>query len=170
MKKIIILISVLFLLVSCNRSYDSLEKAVQNHWETPIEIVNQDVHRQLVYYLDDDQHILGVYDYKNGRYRYNNKQSIGINFSSDMGLPFFVQANYYEGIGNIIHGAIKTDEHVVETFIIKYKNGEHQEIIAKNNTFITEFPTFLTIGIEMFQAEIESVIGYDNQGNIIETY
>ena len=170
MKKIAISIIILFLLSGCNRSYDSLEEAVQSQWKTPIEIVNQDVERQLVYYLDHDQHILGVYHYENGKYRYDNEQSVGMKFGTDKGLPFFVQANYFDGVGNIINGAIKTDEHEVEKFVIQYKSGEHQEIMAKNNTFIAEFPTFLTTGIEMFQTEIENVIGYDNQGKIVESY
>lgn len=168
MRKVTILITILFIMSGCN--YGSIEEAVQSRWKTPIEIVNQDAERQLVYYLDHDQHILGVYHYKNGKYRYNNKQSIGITFGSANGLPFFIQANYFEGVGNIIHGAIKTDEHHVEKFVIQYKNGEQQEITANNNTFITEFPTFLTTGILMFQTEIENVIGYDIQGKIVESY
>ena len=107
---------------------------------------------------------------ENGRYRYDNKQSVGITFSSENGLPFFVQANYFEGVGKIIHGAIKTDEHEVEKFIILYKNGEQQEIIAKNNTFITEYPKTITTSIEMFQTEIKNVIGYDTHGEIVESY
>ena len=170
MKKITIPILILFILSGCNRGYESLEEAVQSEWKTPIKVVNQDEERRLVYYLDHDQHILGVYYYENGRYRYDNKQSVGITFSSENGLPFFVQANYFEGVGKIIHGAIKTDEHEVEKFIIQYKNGEQQEIIAKNNTFITEYPKTITTSIEMFQTEIENVIGYDTHGEIVESY
>lgn len=170
MKKITIFIIILLLLSGCNRSYDTLEEAVQSHWKTPIEVVNQDGEKQLVYYLDQGQHILGVYQYKDGKYRYDNKQSLGMRFESERGLPFFVQANYFKGIGNIIHGAIKTDEYNVEKFVIYYKSGEQQEIMAKNNTFITEFPMYLTTSIEMFQTEVENVIGYDNQGEIIESY
>ena len=170
MKKITLSVLILLILSGCNRSYGSLEEAVQSHWKTPIEIVNQDEERQLVYYLNHGQHILGVYHYENGMYRYDNKQSVGITFSSDNRLPFFVQANYFEGIGKIIHGAIKTNEHEVEKFIILYKNGEQQEIIAKNNTFITEYPTTITTSIEMFQTEIENVIGYDKHGDIVESY
>ena len=170
MKKITISILILLILSGCNRSYESLEGAVQNQWKTPIEIVNQDEERQLVYYLDHDQHILGTYHYENGSYRYDNKQSVGITFSSGNRLPFFVQANYFEGVGKIIHGAIKTDEHEVEKFIFQYKNGEQQEIIAKNNTFITEYPKTITTSIEMFQREIENVIGYDKHGEIVESY
>jgi hypothetical protein len=170
MKKITISIIILFILSGCNRSYESLDEAVQSHWKTSITIVNQNVERQLVYYLDHDQHILGVYHYENGKYRYDNKQSIGNTFSSDKGLPFFVSANYFEGVGNIIHGAIKTDEHEVEKFVIQYKNGENQEITAKNNTFITEFPQFIKTSVEMFLSEIENVIGYDNQGKIVESF
>lgn len=172
MKKISIFIIILFLLSGCNRSYHSLAEAVQSHWKTPIQIVNQDEDKQLVYYLDSGQHILGVYHYKDGKYSYGNKESLGTRFSSGEGLrlPFLVRADYFKGIGNIIHGAIKTDEQEVEKFVIQYKNGEHQEIMAKNNTFIIEAPTFLATKIEMFQAEIENVIGYDNKGNIIESY
>lgn len=170
MKKITVSIIILLILSGCNRSYESLEEAVQNEWKTPIEVVNQDEERQLVYYLDNNQHILGVYNYENGRYKYDNKQSVGITFSSDNGLPFFVQANYFEGVGKIIHGAIKTGGHKVEKFIIQYKNGEQQEVIAKNNTFITDYPTSITTSIEMFQTEIENVIVYDKHGEIVESY
>lgn len=170
MKKVTIFVVILFILSGCNRSYGSLEEAVQSQWKTPIELLNQDKEKQLVYYLDQTQHILGVYHFENGKYRYSNDQSVGMRFSSDKGLPFFVQANHFEGIGNIIHGAITTDEHEVEKFVIEYKNGELQEIKAKNNTFIADFPTYLTTSIEEFQTEITNVIGYDNQGKLVGSY
>lgn len=170
MRKLTLFIIILFILTGCYRSYDSLEEAVQSHWDTPIEIVNQDVENQLVYYLDQTQNVLGVYHYENGKYRYNNKQSLGMRFNADNKLPFFVQASHFEGVGNIIHGAIRTDEHKVEKFVIEYKNGEIQEIKAKNNTFIAEFPPYLTTNIEMFQTEIANVIGYDNQGKVVGSY
>ena len=109
--------------------------------------------------MNDDQHILGVYYYENGRYRYDSKHSVGVTFSSEKGLPFFVRATNFEGAGKIIHGAIKTDEHEVEKFIIQYKNGEQQEILAKNNTFIAAYPETITTSVEMFQSEIKNVIG-----------
>ena len=170
MKRITILILILLILSGCDRGYESLEEAVQSEWKNPIEVVNQDEERRLVYYLNDDQHILGVYYYENGRYKYDSKHSVGVTFSSEKGLPFFVRANDFEGAGKIIHGAIKTDEHEVEKFIIQYKNGEQQEILAKNNTFITEYPETITTSVEMFQAEIENVIGYDQHGEIVEIY
>ena len=132
--------------------------------------MNQDEEKRLVYYLDHDRHILGVYYYENGKYRYDSKHSVGRRFTSENGLPFYVRVSYFEGVGKIIHGAIKTDEHEVEKFIIQYKNWKQQEILAKNNTFITEYPTTITTSIEMFQTEIENVIGYDKHGEIIESY
>ena len=170
MKKITISILVIFMLSGCNRGYESLEEAVQSEWETPIEVVNQDEEKQLVYYLDDDQHVLGVYDYENGKYKYDRKHSEGRTFTSETGYPFYVKVSYFEGAGKIIYGAIKTDEHEVEKFMIQYKNGEQQEILAKNNTFIAEYPNTITTGIEMFQREVENVIGYDQHGEIVESY
>lgn len=169
-KLIITLTTLLFLLTGCNRGYVSLEEAVQSQWETPIEVLNQDVENQLVYYLDQTQHILGVYRFENGKYRYDNEQSVGMTFESESGLPFLVSANHFEGVGNIIHGAIRTDKHKVEKFVIKYKNGEYQEIKAKNNTFIAEFPSYLTIKAEEFFTEIDNAFGYDEQGEIVESW
>ncbi len=170
MKYMTIFIIIVFILSGCNRGYDSLEEAVQSQWKTPIEILNYDVEKQLVYYLDQTQHILGVYHYENGKYRYDNEQSVGMTFESDSGLPFLVSANHFEGVGNIIHGAIRTDEHEVEKFVIEYKNGESQEIKAKNNTFIAEFPSYLTISVEEFFTEIDNAVGYDEHGEIVESW
>jgi hypothetical protein len=74
MRNLTLFIIILSILTGCYRSYDSLEEAVQSHWDTPIKIVNQDAENQLVYYLDQTQHVFGVYHYENGNYRYNNKQ------------------------------------------------------------------------------------------------
>ncbi|MBU8906270.1 hypothetical protein KH400_06655 [Desertibacillus haloalkaliphilus] len=158
------------MLSGCNTGYPSLEEAVQSQWKTPIKVSNQDEENQLVYYLDQTQHILGVYEFENGKYKYNNEQSVGMTFSTEAGLPFLVSANYFDGKGNFIHGAITTDEHEIEKFEIHYKNGEIQESSAKNNTFITEFPPFLTIDAEMFFSEIENAVGYDQNGEIIEKW
>ncbi|MDE5416136.1 hypothetical protein [Alkalihalobacterium chitinilyticum] len=113
--RIIFLLFVTFLLFlsGCNAGYSSLQEAVQSKWKTPIQVINQDEENQLVYYLDQTQHILGVYQYENGKYKYNNNQSVGMTFSTESGLPFLVTANHFEGIGNIIHGAITTDEHEI---------------------------------------------------------
>lgn len=169
-KYIIIFTISIFILTGCSRGYYSLDEAVQSQWKTPIEILNQDVENQLVYYLDQTQHILGVYHYENGKYSYDNKQSVGMTFDSDSGLPFLVSANHFEGVGNIIHGAITTEEHQIEKFVIHYKNGEYQEVKAKNNTFIAEFPTFLTINVEEFFSEIDNVFGYDEHEKIVESW
>ncbi|WP_236035282.1 hypothetical protein [Alkalihalobacterium elongatum] len=170
MKYMTVFILILLILSGCNSGYEALEEAVQSQWKTPIEILNQDAEKQLVYYLDQTQHILGVYHYENGKYKYDNKQSVGLTFESESGFPFFVSANHFEGVGNIIHGAIQTDEHEVDKFVIQYKNGKHQEINAKNNTFITEFPSYLTISVEEFFAEMDNAIGYDQQGEIVESW
>ncbi|WP_088102894.1 hypothetical protein [Halalkalibacter urbisdiaboli] len=170
MKDISIVIIILFILTGCNKGYESLEEAVQSQWKTPIEILNHDQDNQLVYYLDQNQHILGVYEYENDEYSYDNQQSVGMTFESDRGLPFLVSANHFEGVGNIIHGAIRTDEHEVEKFVIQYKNGKTLEIKANNNTFIAEFPSYLTISVEEFFTEIDNAIGYDEKGEIVESW
>nr|WP_209481443.1 hypothetical protein [Virgibacillus litoralis] len=160
----------LIVLVGCNKGYDSLNEAVQSQWKTPIEIINQDKDKHLVYYLDQTQHILGVYHYENGKYSYDNEQSVGIESESGTGLPFLLSANNFEGVGNIIHGAIKTEKHEIERFVIEYKNGETQEIKAKNNTFITEFPLYLTVSPNDFLSKVESAYGYDKNNEIIESW
>lgn len=75
-----------------------------------------------------------------------------------------VSANHIEGIGNVIHSAITTDEHTVEKFVLHYKNGETQEIDAKNNTFITKYPTFLSIDSVLIFEELENAVVYDVNG------
>lgn len=163
-------ILVFIVLVGCNQAYNSLEEAVQSQWKTPIEIINQDEDKQLVYYLDQTQHILGVYHYENGKYSYDNEQSVGIQFESEIGLPFLLSANHFESIGNIIHGAIKTDKYEVERFVIEYKNGKMQEVKARNNTFITEFPLHLTVNPIDFFSKVENAYGFDKNNKIIESW
>lgn len=169
MKKITIFILVLFTLSGCNKGYESLEEAVQSQWKTPIKIVNQDEDNQLVYYLDQSQHILGTYQYENGKYRYDNEQSVGTGFDSESGLPFLLSANHYDGVGDFIHGAIKTEQEV-DRFVIEYKSGEKQEIKARNNTFITEFPSYLSIGAEEYFAEVKNAFAYDKNNEIIGSW
>ncbi len=41
-------------------------------------------------------------------------------------------------VGNIIHGAVTTDRQL-DKFVLQYKNGEIEEVTAKNNTFITDW-------------------------------
>jgi hypothetical protein len=91
-------------------------------------------------------------------------------FNADNMIPFFVQAIHFEEIGKIIYGAIRSDEHKVEMFVIEYNSGEFQEIKARNNTFIAEIPPYLTTSLELFQTEIANVIGYDNNGVIVASY
>lgn len=69
-----------------------------------------------------------------------------------------------------MYGAIKTDDQVVEKFVVQYKDGERHVFTAQNNTFIGEFPEHLSPDLMMFQDEIENVIGYDADGNVIERY
>lgn len=172
--KIVIISSLVFVallfVIDSMRSYNSLEEAVQSEWKTPIKVVNHDEKMEVVYYLDYDQHVVDVYQHEVGKYRYNDRQSTGMRFDSDVGLPFYVQAHHFKGVGNVIYGAIETDEHVVEKFVIRYKNGQSQEISATNNTFIAEFPKFLNSDIMMFQEAIDNAIGYDQQGKIVERY
>lgn len=170
MRILSIFIIILFILSGCNNGYQTLEEAVQSHWKTPIKVINEDRENKLVYYLDQNQHILGVYEQEGNKYKYDNEQSVGMTFSSEIGLPFLVSANHFDGIGNVIHGAITTDEHTVEKFVLHYKNGETQEIDAKNNTFITKYPTFLSIDSVLFFEEMENAVGYDVNGEIIEIW
>lgn len=170
MKYMTLFFILVFILSGCSSWYDSLEEAVQSQWKTPINILNQDEEKQLVYYLDQTQHILGVYHFKNGKYQYDNEQSVGITFESERGLPFLLSANHFNGIGNIIHGAIKTEKYEIDRFVIEYKNGEKQEIKARNNTFIAEFPTYLTISVEKFFSEVENAYGYGKNNKMIESW
>lgn len=170
MRGITIFVFSLFMLVGCKGGYDSLQAAVQSQWNSPIEVVNQDKEKQLVYYLDGPQHILGVYQYEDGKYKYTNKQSVGGTFSSQVGLPFLVTANHFEGVGNMIHGAVTTEHHQVEKFVLHYKNGETEEITAKNNTFITEYPMHLTVKVNMFFSEFLNAVAYDKDGEVISIW
>lgn len=160
----------LFILVGCKGGYDSLQAAVQSQWNTPIEVINQDENNQLVYYLDGPQHVLGVYQYEDGKYKYTNKHSVGGTFSSQVGLPFLVTANHFEGVGNIIHGAVTTEDHQVDKFVLHYKNGETEEVTAINNTFITEYPTHLTVEVRMFFSEFLNAVAYDKDGEVISIW
>ncbi|OIJ12631.1 hypothetical protein BKP35_10570 [Anaerobacillus arseniciselenatis] len=146
-----------------------MQAAVQSQWNSPIEVINQDEKNQLVYYLDGPQHVLGVYEFKDGKYRYRNEQSVGGTFFSQIGLPFLVTANYFDGVGNIIHGAVTTDRQV-DKFVLHYKNGEIEEVTAKNNTFITEFPSHLTVEVSMFFTEFKNAVAYDKHGEVISIW
>ncbi len=167
MRKIILLMGVVILLSGCVGRYQTLEEAVQSQWDTPIKVINKDEDKQLVYYLDHSQHVVGVYDYKNGNYSYENEQSVGNTFTSEKGIPFYISPNHFEGTGDVIFGAIASGDKKVDQFVIQYKNGETQEIEAKNNTFIAEFPSHLNIKIVDYLGEIENAIAYDQHGEII---
>ncbi|MBT2682300.1 membrane lipoprotein lipid attachment site-containing protein [Bacillus sp. ISL-37] len=169
MKKITIFILILFTLSGCNKGFESLEEAVQSQWKTPIKIVNQDEDHQLVYYLDQTQHILGTYQYENGKYRYDNEQSVGTEFESESGSPFLLSANHFDDVGDIIHGAIKTEQDV-DRFVIEYISGKEQEIKATNNTFITEFPSYLSIGADQFFSEVKNAYAYDINNEVIGSW
>ncbi|QOR68928.1 hypothetical protein IM538_13210 [Cytobacillus suaedae] len=148
--------------------YHTLEEAVQSQWDSPIKVVNQDEENRVVYYLDQTQHVVGIYEYKNEKYFYNNEQSKGMRFTSEKGLPFYIAYDHFVGSGDIVYGAISSDNHVVDHFVIQYKNGETQKISAKNNTFITVLPEH--VNKERFMSEVKEVYGYDKQGNVIETW
>jgi hypothetical protein len=172
MRVIILFIGLLIILSGCIGGYKTLEEAVQSQWDTPIEVINKDEEKKLIYYLEQSQHVVGVYEFKNGKYIYNNEQSVGNTFSSEKGIPFYIRAKHFEGAGDIIFGAISTDEHIVEKFVIHYKNGETQEIAAENNTFLADFPSYLNISIIDYLGEIDNAYAYayDLQGEVIESW
>lgn len=145
--------------------YDTLEEAVQSQWDTPIEVVNQDDEKQLVYYLDHSQHVIGTYEYRDEKYFYDGEQSEGMRFSSENGIPYYIRYKNFEGAGDIIYGAISSKNHKVEKFVILYENGEVQEIKAKNNTFISEIPSNLVSN--NFMIKIDVVFAYDKNGEVI---
>ncbi len=75
-KSYLVFLFIVIVLIGCSiMGHDTLEEAVQSQWDTPIDVVNQDNEKQLVYYLDHDQHVIGTYEYKEGKYFYGNKQS-----------------------------------------------------------------------------------------------
>jgi hypothetical protein len=144
MKKLILITATLIaaaLLYFWNdiRGFDTLDKAVQSHWKTPIKIFNEDKTNKLVLYLDQTQYVFGVYGYRNGRYYYDNSQSSGWTASSDRGIPFLVRAEAKNNRGNFLWGALYT-EIPIGKFVIEYNNGETQETKAINNTFIIKMP------------------------------
>jgi len=156
-------ISGLLLLIS-GCGYNTLQEAIQSKWKTPITVMNNDPKKQLVIYLDQTQYVFGVYEYKNGKYYYTNSQSSGWSSSSNTGIPFLVRAEYKNSIGNFIWGAVYSDI-PVEKIFVEYTNGETQETVAVNNTFVLEMPdTFNNIEPIMFMGEIYDVIAYDKVG------
>lgn len=159
-------IAFLLLLVSgCGRGHDTLQEAIQAKWETPIQVVNEDEEHRLAIYLDQTQYIFGVYEYKNGKYAYDNSQSSGWTASSDKGIPFLVRAEYKNDIDNFIWGAVYTDTPIDKIFI-EYENGLTQETKAVNNTFILQMPeTFKGIEDTMLMGEIYDVTAYDQAGS-----
>ncbi|WP_010095576.1 hypothetical protein [Ornithinibacillus scapharcae] len=145
-----------------------LEEAVQSQWKTPINVINQDTERKIVYYLDKDQHVVGIYKYDNGNYIYDNEQSEGMQFSFEEGIPFYVYYKHFEEAGNIVYGAITSDDNEVDKFIISYKNGEKQTISAKNNTFIAPIP--ISIDPDNFMSKIKAADAFDSEGNVIVSW
>ena len=158
----------LFVITGCGKS--TLQEAVQSQWKTPIKVMNDDPANQLVIYLDQTQYILGVYEYKNGKYYYDNTQSSGWTATSEHRVPFLVNAEFKEGLGNFIWGAVYTDQ-VVGKIQIQYENGETQETEAVNNTFMLAMPeSFDSIDPIMFMGELYDVIVYDTDGSLIVSW
>lgn len=168
MRKGVVFLFFIFVLTGCSfTGHATLEEAVQSRWDTPIKVVNQDSEKHLVYYLDYDQHVIGTYEFRDGKYFYDNKQSEGMRFTSASGLPFYIQYKYFEGSGDIVYGGITTEDYQVEKFVIHYKSGEIQEINAENNTFMSEIPP--NVDPRDIMSQIDIVYGYDKNGEVIES-
>lgn len=141
---------------------------MQSKWDYPIQVLNQDEVNQVVVYLDkyndDFQYVVGLYQFDNNRYTYDRESSEGHSSSSEKGYPLFVKPVQFEGVEPILYGAVVTENHVARSFVIHYTNGQTQEISAKNNTIIAEYPSFITQDINQYFGEVENVIAYDDNG------
>lgn len=167
--KLLRFISILgvFIFIISGCGYNSIQEAIQSKWKRPVKLMNVDEENQLVIYLDQTQYIFGVYDFKNGKYYYDNSQSSGWTSSSNSSIAFLVRAEYKENKGDFIWGAVYTDI-PIKKFFIEYENGETQETVAENNTFILEMPdSFNDVEPIMFMGELYDVIAYDKDGNEI---
>ncbi len=160
---ILLIIALSTLLGGCG--YNTLEKSIEADWKTPIEIKNIDEDHKLVIYLDKNQYVFDVYEYKNDKYYYNNNQSSGWTATSDNKIPFLVRAEERKGIGNFVWGAVYSKK-TFNLIVVKYKNGETQEIEAVNNTFILKMPESLNkIDPTMLMGELLDVTAYDKDKN-----
>lgn len=174
MKKIALILSILLTLIGCsNKDYKTLEEAVQSQWEYPIQVLNQDEENQVIVYLDkskENSYVVGMYQLDNSKYNYNLEPSEGNQTSSQNGYPLFVKPVHFEGIEPFLYGAVVTEDHVGSSFVIHYTNGQTQEIMAKNNTIIAEYPSFITQDIHQYYGEVDNVIAYDENGEVIESW
>jgi hypothetical protein len=166
MKKVVLLIFVLITITGCNRGGNTLHDAVQSQWKTPIEILNQNEENRIVIYLDQTQYVVGMYELNNGRYKYDNGPSEGMQVESEIGAPFFVKHVHFEGKGDFIYGAVTTEKKV-EKVVLQYKNGQQQEIKAVNNTIIGEYPSY--ISDSLFE-NLENAYAYDKDGEVIASW
>lgn len=159
------------MLIGCSsKSYETLQEAVQSQWDTPIQVLNQDEVKQIVVYLDQTQYVVGLYHFDNNRYSYDQEPSEGHSSSSDKGYPLFVKPVQFEGVEPILYGAVVTEDYEASKFVIHYTNGQTQEIMAKNNTIIAEYPFFITQDIHQYFGEVENVIAYDENEEIIASW
>ncbi|MED4018705.1 hypothetical protein [Sutcliffiella cohnii] len=170
MRLTILFMSIVLMLLGCSSSgYDTLQEAVQSQWDTPIQVLNQDEERQIVIYLDQTQYVAGLYQFDNNKYIYDRESSKGHRSSLEKEYPMFVKPVEFEGAEPFLYGAIVTEEHTVSKFVIHYTNGYTQEIPSKNNTIIAEFP-FATQSINDYLEEVDNVIIYDENGEIITSW
>jgi hypothetical protein len=165
MKKFSIMLLMLVMLTACTKAENTLQRAVQSQWQTPIEVLHQDDENQIVIYLDQTQYVIGVFEEKDGRYRYDNEQSEGMQSSAGIGAPFFVKHVYFEGKGDFLYGAV-TASKKVEKVVLDYINGKTQELSAVNNTFIGDFPSFISDTNSLF-ADLENAYAYDKEGELV---
>lgn len=148
-KPILILFLVLSALTGCN-SYNSLEKAIQSKWRYPIKILYVDEDKHTVIFLDQskdkdpdrDQYIFNTFKKSNGQYSYSTDGEDGWTFTADNGLtPFLFRSVNTKDAGNVIWGAIKTDNNV-QKVIVTYVNRSNPDnkievkISVINNLFI----------------------------------
>ncbi|MGY3716912.1 hypothetical protein ACWE42_15460 [Sutcliffiella cohnii] len=130
-------IFLLFFITGCNNEYESIEEAIQSQRDEPITILNYDEELQVVYYVENNQYILGEYEKHNGKYVYLPENSIGHRPSTKDEIPIIFKESELGKKREVIYGSIITELYEVDTFEIHYGSGEVQSIKAKNNSFIT---------------------------------
>ncbi len=151
--------------------FRTLEEAVNAEFKSPVQIVNQDAQNRLVMFKDKTQYVLGVYREWNGRLYYkNDRGSSGWTASTMNGPAFLVVAEKKPDRGNFVWGALYTDI-PVRSFLVEYKNGDIQEVNARQNTFVVKMPEIYRDSSELGAASIvKSVNAYGLDNQLIKTW
>lgn len=177
MRYLTLCFSTILILTGC--SYNTLNDAIQQKWKDPVKILYIEKNKQTVIFTDgttDVQYVFNTYEKKHGKYIYSTDQEEGYTFDSDDGIPFLIRTTKREKVGNIIWGALKTNQKVVRVKVL-FTNREDNNtqievyIPVKNNAFIG-YPAkpFFESEVTLFQDWEMSAEAYDENGNVVAKY